>query len=116
MTIYDIIDNILAGVCEYYWHAMPEFAEGEEPEKYAVYSVRGLPRNFASGRSSAAEYFISVSLFTPTVDEPLKDRAISEFEKLGGIFVGENEQPESAYPKRKHKILDFLFYQDKEEQ
>lgn len=116
MDIYNIIDIALGTVAEYYYHGMPEFEEGEEPAKYAVYSVRELPANFATGNAHADSYFVPVSIFTPTVDTAYKSGIIVAMENAGGIYQGgEDVSYGTDYPYKKQYSMDFIFNIDRKD-
>lgn len=50
--ITEKIDSALSAVFEHFYSYMPEFEDGEEPEKYAVYnlSYRGIRSSAPAGQ------------------------------------------------------------------
>lgn len=50
--ITEKIDSALSAVFEHFYSYMPEFEDGEEPEKYAVYNLSYRDTFFSSGRAN----------------------------------------------------------------
>ena len=114
MSVYEIIDAALAPAAEYYYHGMPEFAEGEEPEKYAVYTVQETPACFASGEAQSTRYFIPVNIFTPGVDTDFKDGIISAMKSIGATYGGgQDVTGDTGYPGKNQYAMDFVLNIDK---
>ena len=110
ISIYDIVDNALALAVDDFFHGMPEFEEGEEPSEFATYTVQEVPENFASGVSDTVRYAVYVDLFTPYVNEALKNEVIAAMKQSGGCYMGGRDNGnDTGYPAKKQKSLDFVF-------
>lgn len=109
-SIYDIVDAALAEAVADYYHGMPEFEEGEEPDTFATYTVQETPEDFASGVSEATRYIVYIDLFTPGIDETLKNGVVSSMLASGGCYLGgRDDGNSSSFPTQKRKSLEFLF-------
>lgn len=86
--ITEKIDSALSAVFEHFYSYMPEFEDGEEPEKYAVYNLSYRDTFFSSGRANIRQYSLSVSVFSPQADIELYDKTQTAIENVGGIFTG----------------------------
>ena len=84
--ITEKIDSALSAVFEHFYSYMPEFEDGEEPEKYAVYNLSYRDTFFSSGRANIRQYALSVSVFSPQADIELYDKTQTAIENVGGIF------------------------------
>lgn len=114
MNIYEKIQLALSKAIDNFYHKMPVFSDGEEPEKYAVFTVHSRPVNFASGKSGATAYFIDVSVFTPEVDVQLYDNITQAFEDIDAVLSdGRDVGLEGIYPYKKHYSMVFLLNVDK---
>ena len=51
--ITEKIDSALSAVFEHFYSYMPEFEDGEEPEKYAVYNLSYRDTFFSYGKYTA---------------------------------------------------------------
>lgn len=109
MNIYDVVNGVLSSAVENYYHGMPEFAENEEPAKYATYNVKERPTHYASGKNKAKVYWIYVSVFTPNVDTDFYDEIETAFLNAGAIYQGGDDvRTDTTYPNKKQYAMDFL--------
>ncbi len=109
-SIYDIVDAALSEAVADYYHGMPEFEEGKEPSEFATYIIQEMPKNFASGVSDTVRYAVYVDLFTPYVNEELKNNVIAAMKQSGGCYMGGRDNSnDTGYPAKKQKSLDFVF-------
>lgn len=114
MDIYNIIQLALGKAIDNYYQKMPVFSDGEEPEKYAVFTVHSKPVNFASGKSSAISYWIDVSVFSPTPDIQLYDNITEAFDEIGAVLSDSRDVGlEGIYPYKKHYSMVFILNIDK---
>ena len=112
----DKVDAVLSTVFDHYYNGMPEFAEGEEPDTYAVYSVREKPDNFASGKYHAKTYWVSVSIISDALDRSLYGQTENAFVTAGFIYSGGTDVPgyesSEAYPHRYRYSQEYLISVD----
>lgn len=114
MDILDRIDSALSKVFENYYRHMPEFEEGTEPETYAVYNCRWHDTQYASGKAGTRQFYVSVSVFSPSEDLSLYDKTQTAIENAGGIFIGTTDLSQSGvYPNRKMIVMDFIVYEER---
>ncbi len=114
MDISSQIESALSSVIENYYSYMPEFAEGDEPETYAVYNGRWKDINYASGKARTRQFSVSVSVFTPNTDTTLYDNVQTAMESIGAIFTGTNDLSQfDIYPNKKMLVMDFLIYAER---
>lgn len=118
MDISEKVNDTLSQIFDHYYDSMPEFAEGEEPDTYAVYSVRDRPENFASGVYHAKTYWISLSIITLSYDRELYRQTEEAFVIEGFIYSGGTDM--SGYegsepcPQRHQHIQEYLIFTDLE--
>lgn len=109
MSIYEKTEVLLSSLFDNYYHDMPDFGEGQEPEKYAVYTVIHKPEHFVSGRKTADGYFISLSVFTPKLDMELYNKIEEAFTNDNFIFQqGRCLDFVSGYPHAVQYSMDFI--------
>lgn len=109
MNIYEKTESILASVFDNYYHGMPDFGEGQEPERYAVYTVLHKPEHFVSGKKTADSYFIMLSIFTLRLDSELYDKIESFFTDEGYILQqGREVDFQNEFPQKTHYSMDFI--------
>lgn len=116
MDIFDKIDSALSKVFEYYYRYMPEFEEGAEPEIYAVYNCRWHDTQYASGKAETRQYYVSVSVFSPSEDLSLYDKTQAAMESIDAIstFSGVTDLSQSGvYPNKKMIVMDFIVYEER---
>ena len=114
MDIFDKIDSALSTVFESYYRYMPEFEEGAEPEIYAVYNCRWHDTQYASGKAGTRQFYVSVSVFSPSEDLSLYDKTQTAIENVGGIFIGTTDLSQSGvYPNKKMIVMDFIVYEER---
>lgn len=109
MSIYEKIEALLSSLFDNYYHSMPDFGEGQEPERYAVYTVIHKPEHFVSGKKTADSYFVSLSIFTPRLDTELYDKVEEAFTNDGFIFQqGRSLDFMNDYPQKNQYSMDFI--------
>ena len=114
MDIFDKIDSALSTVFESYYRYMPEFEEGAEPEIYAVYNCRWHDTQYASGKAKMRQFYVSVSVFSPSEDLALYDKTQAAMESIGAIFSGVTDLSQSGvYPNKKMIVMDFIIYEER---
>ena len=114
MDIFDKIDSALSTVFECYYRYMPEFEEGTEPEIYAVYNCRWHDTQYASGKAETRQFYVSVSVFSPSEDLSLYDKTQTAVENVGGIFTGTTDLSQfDVYPNRKILVMEFTLYEER---
>ena len=114
MDIFDKIDSALSTVFESYYRYMPEFEEGAEPEIYAVYNCRWHDTQYASGKAGTRQFYVSVSVFSPSEDLSLYDKTQTAIENVGGIFTGTTDLSQfDVYPNRKILVMEFTLYEER---
>ena len=116
MDIFDKIDSALSTVFESYYRYMPEFEEGAEPEIYAVYNCRWHDTQYASGKAETRQYYVSVSVFSPSEDLSLYDKTQAAMESIDAIstFSGVTDLSQSGvYPNKKMIVMDFIVYEER---
>ena len=105
-------EKALSEVFEHWYHGFPEFAEGEEPDVYAAYTVNEKPVNFASGISHARSYWFTVNIISGRYDNELYLDAEEAFLKYGFIYSGGTDvsgyETSHPYPKRYQYTMDFI--------
>ena len=112
--ITEKIDSALSAVFEHFYSYMPEFEDGEEPEKYAVYNLSYRDTFYSSGRANIRQYALSVSVFSPQADIELYDKTQTAIENVGGIFTGTTDLSQSGvYPNKKMIVMDFIVYEER---
>lgn len=112
--ITEKIDTALSAVFEHFYSYMPEFEDGEEPEKYAVYNLSYGDTHFSSGKANIRRYSLSVSVFSPSVDHALYDRTQTAIENIGGIFTGAADISQyDIYPNKKYSVMEFMLYEER---
>ena len=110
MSIYDIIDGELSEVTDDYYHGMPDFSDGAEPENYVTYTTVCKTKNFASNIYQAYQYLVQLNIFTSEVNTNFRDSVISALEEAGGIYSdGKDVSDSTNYPSRKQYAADFIF-------
>lgn len=113
------VDAVLDKVFENYYNGMPEFAENEEPDSYAVYFIHEKPDNFASGVYHAKNYWVSLSIISLTYDRELYDQTEAAFVQDGFIYAGGSDvsgyESSEAYPHRHQYSQEYLISTDMEE-
>lgn len=114
MNIYENTESILAPLFDNYYHSMPDFGEGQEPERYAVYTVIHKPEHFVSGKKTADSYFIMLTIFTPRLDSELYDKIEGAFTDEGYIFQHGREvdfytrESQNSFPQKVQYSMDFI--------
>lgn len=109
MNIYEKTENVLALFFDSYFHVMPDFGEGQEPLKYAVYTVVHKPEHFVSGRKTADNYFVMLSIFTPLLDPTLYTEIEEAFTDEGYTFQqGRQVDFRDEFPQKTHYSMDFI--------
>ena len=119
MDISEKVNDTLSQVFDHYYDSMPEFAEGEEPDTYAVYFVSEKPENFASGKYHAKTYWVSVSIISLTYDRTLYTQTETAFAEGGFIYAGGTDvsgyESSEPYPHRHRYSQEYLISTDLEE-
>ena len=114
MDIFDKIDSALSTAFECYYRYMPEFEEGAEPEIYAVYNCSCHDIQYASGKAETRQFYVSVSVFSPSEDLSLYDKTQTAIENVGGIFTGTTDLSQSGvYQNKKMIVMDFIVYEER---
>ena len=114
MDIFDKIDSALSALLDYSYSYMPEFEDGEEPEKYAVYNLSYRDTFYSSGKANIRQYALSVSVFSPQADIELYDKTQTAIENVGGIFTGTTDLSQfDVYPNRKNLVMEFTLYEER---
>ena len=109
MNIYEKTEGALASLFDNYYHGMPDFGEGQEPERYAVYTVIHKPEHYVSGKKTADSYFVMLAIFTPRLDTELYDNIESVFTDEGYIFQqGQQVDFQNEFPQKTHYSMDFI--------
>lgn len=109
MNIYEKTESVLALFFNSYFHGMPDFGEGQEPLRYAVYTVVHKPEHFVSGRKTADSYFIMLSIFTPLLDPTLYTEIEEAFTDEGYTFQqGRQVDFRDEFPQKTHYSMDFI--------
>lgn len=110
--INDKVNSVLSSVFEHYYNSMPEFAEDEEPDVYAVYFIHDKPANFASGVYLAKSYWVSVSIISLTYDRDLYRQAEKAFAAAGFTYTGGTDvsgyEKADSYPHRCRFSQEYL--------
>ena len=118
VEIEDKVEAVLATVFDHYFNGMPEFAECEEPDTYAVYTLHEKPENHASGKYHAKKYWISVMIITLTYDRTLYRQTETAFVSSGFTYSGGTDVPgyesSNPYPHRYQYTQEFLISEDME--
>lgn len=113
MRIQKLIEAILSVLFDSYFHGMPDFGEGQEPDSYAVYTLQHKPENYVSGRKTSNAYFFMLSVFTPANDIELYDKTENAFVNAGFIFQGGREVDFGLeYPQKYQYSMDFVGYEE----
>lgn len=106
------VNNVLSQIFGHYYEGMPEFAENEEPDIYAVYFVREKPDHFASGVYLAKTYWVSLSIISLTHDRELYRQAEAAFREAGFTYSGGTDvsgyEISEVYPRRYRFSQEFL--------
>lgn len=117
--INDKVNDVLASVFNHYYDSMPEFAENEEPEIYAVYFVRDKPTAFSSGVYLAKSFWISVSIFSLEYDRGLYRLVEKAFRNSGFVYSGGTDvkgyESSNPYPHRCQHSQEYLITIETEE-
>ena len=109
MNIYEKTEDVLALFFNSYFHGMPDFGEGQEPLRYAVYTVVHKPEHFVSGRKTADSYFIMLSIFTPRLEPTLYTKIEEAFTDEGYTFQqGRQVDFRDEFPQKTHYSMDFI--------
>lgn len=117
--INEKVNAVLNTVFDFYCNSMPEFAEGEEPDTYAVYFIREKPTNFASGTYLAKSYWVSVSIISLAYDRNLYRQVEEAFANAGFTYAGGTDvngyEHTNPYPHRYQYSQEYLISMDLEE-
>lgn len=117
--ITEKVNAVLSSVFGHYYNAMPEFAEGEEPDAYAAYFIREKPANFASSVYHAKTYWVSVSIISLRYDRTLYRQVEKAFAKEGFTYAGGADvsgyESSNPYPHRHQYSQEYLISTDLEE-
>lgn len=112
MNIKKLLESVLSVLFDSYFHGMPDFGEGQEPEIYAVYTLQHKPESFVSGRKTTDAYFIMLSVFTPVNDTELYDRVENALTRAGFLYQGGREVGLGlSYPQKFQYSMDFIGYE-----
>jgi len=109
VDIYALTDKILGEVFDdSFFRGMPEFGENDEPDVYAVYTLREKPSFHASDTNLAKTYWVEVSVFSalaePTLYEQVEDAfSDRDFMYDGGTDAGNK----NIYPYKTQYVMDF---------
>ena len=108
MNIVERAETALDGIIPVYTRT-PEFAAGKAPEKYVILGIAEKGANFSEGRHNVTEYFVSLGVFTKSLDFALYERlkaamSAGDFSYIGGGEVADDRN----YPYITHYYLDFL--------
>ena len=111
--IRDRVDEVLGDLFDHYFDCMPEFSENDEPDTYAVYSIREKPANFASGKYHAKSYWVSLSIFTTEIyDFDLYSRVETAFAEADFIYTGGQEvkgyEDTEPFPHRCQYVQEYI--------
>ena len=114
--IEEKVNTVLAEVFEHYYPGMPEFAEYEEPDCYAVYNIHEKPDNFASGKYHAKTYWVSLSIISDALDRSLYEQTENAFVTAGFIYSSGTDVPgyesSESYPHRYRYSQEYLISVD----
>ena len=103
-NISEKVNGVLGSLFEHYYNCMPEFAENEEPDRYAVYFIRDKPVNFASGVYHNKSYWVSVSIISLSYDRTLYRQTEKAFFNAGFTYAGGTDlrgyETSEPYPHR----------------
>ena len=117
--INNLVNETLDSVFNHYYDSMPEFAEGEEPDIYAVYFIRDKPSAFSSGIYLAKTYWVSVSIISLEYDRKLYRLAEAAFRNAGFIYSGGSDvkgyESSEPYPHRCQHSQEYLITIETEE-
>ncbi len=109
----NLIETILCILFDSYFHGMPDFGEGQEPEIYAVYILQHKPEHFVSGKKTANSYMVMLSVFTPSIDTRLYEKVENAYTKAGFLYQGGREVDFGLeYPQKYQYSMDFTGYED----
>ena len=107
MNIADRIETALADVLPVYG-TTPEFG-ASEPEKYAVYNITEKGADYGDGVDFATEYFVILSVFTPSLDFALYGRIKAAMRAAGFAYSGGGQTgTDGLFPLVTHYHLDFI--------
>lgn len=109
MNAYKDIDTALEEIGIEFYAGMPEFATGEEPQRYIVYELHDKPDYFASGSAQSLKVWVSLSIFTPAIDNELYQRVKNTLKTHGYEYQdGRDVGTITPYPYKKHHSMDFI--------
>ena len=110
--ISEKVNAVLSSVFGHYYNGMPEFADNEEPDTYAVYFISEKPRLFASGVYHAKSYWISVSIISLSYCRNLYRQNEKAFADAGFVYAGGTDisgyESTSPCPHRYRYSQEFL--------
>lgn len=108
MDKYGDIETALSAVGLPFYHGMPEFCEGSQPESYIVYKTLEIPYFYASGEYRSKRVTAMLSVFTPIPDNEIYDR-IEEEMKSGGYDFSDSTDVGTVdiIPRKYHYSMDF---------
>lgn len=109
MNIFDRTDGVLRILNVPFYDTMPEFADGEEPDLYIVYSVYDSPALRGDGRLEAVEYTVTINIIGTNAAETdaLQLKLIPLMEEYDYSYGGCNYEIDSDFPATIRRITDF---------
>ena len=111
MDIADKVEAALADILPVYGNT-PEFG-ASEPEKYAVYSISESGAEYGDGVDFATEYYVILSVFTPSLDFALYRRIKAAMRAAGFVYSnGGQTGTDGLFPLITHYHLDFVGVED----
>lgn len=115
MRIQKAIEEILGTLFDSFFHGMPDFGEGQEPDRYAVYTLQHKPENYVSGRKTSNAFYCMLTVFTPSNGGELYDSIEEAFTSAGFLYQGGREIDFGLeYPQKYQYSMDFVGYEDAE--
>lgn len=113
MDIVQKTESALEGVIQAFF-GVPEFEEGEEPERYVIVNFAEKGANSSESVSRVIEYYVSLNVYSAGFDFELYDLIRGAMENGGFTYVdGGNVGGDDTFPYRTHYYLDFTAYSER---
>lgn len=110
MTIQETISRILDGLDIINYTKMPDFANMEEPELYAVITLFDNIKARSDGKITSTEYHITIALigFSEESVDVQKDNIISAMEEQRIFYSGTNYISDHDFPQQYRRDMEFI--------
>lgn len=108
MNIVERVESALDGIIPVF-SGTPEFSAGKAPERYIILGIAEKGANFSEGRHNVIEYFVSLGVFTKSLDFTLYENIKAAMCSGNFSYIGGGEvRDDKSYPYLAHYYLDFL--------